>query len=540
MSFNKKNVDYSLYLVTDSTMLPPGTTLCSQVKAGLENGVTLVQLREKDTETKDFVAEALAVQRLCREYNVPLIINDRIDVALAIGADGVHVGQSDMPIPMVRVLVGPDKIVGWSVGYTHEVEKLAEWGPDMIDYIGIGMVFPTKTKKNPKKSPMGPQGVIEILNELEARNAHWCRTVAIGGLHPVNIERVLFQCTSSNGRRSLDGISVVSDIMASEDAGAAAKQLRWLLNTSTFQFVNLQLNDYSPTVSSFRRVVEQVTKTRPLVQHITNKVHQNFGANVTLALGSSPIMSEIKEEVHELAHIPNATLLLNTGSVAPIDMLKEAIEAYNSVKRPIIFDPVGYSATHIRHVLNDTLLSYGQMTCIKGNTSEILSIAELTAEKMKGVDALGGDIDKALVARATRIVAYKYKTVAVCTGEYDFVVDGTFGGHYGLSVGGGGVTPDDLPCFVIENGPIKIMGDITASGCSLGSTIACFIGGLLPDGNVFDAVITAVLLYKSAGKLASSLSQGSGSFHVLLIDALYQLFHANQPEKWTAKLEKYD
>lgn len=541
MAFNKKNVDYSLYLVTDSSMLPPGTTLCSQVKAGLENGVTLVQLREKETDTKTFVAEALEVQELCKQYNVPLIINDRIDVALAIGADGVHVGQSDMPIPMVRKLVGPNKIVGWSVGYTHEVEQLAKWGPDMIDYIGIGMIFPTATKKNPKKSPMGPQGVIEILNSLESNNANWCRTVAIGGLHPVNLERVLFQCTSSNGKRSVDGICVVSDIMASENAGAAAKILRGLIDKSTFQFVNLQLNkDSLLNSNSFESVIKQVTQTRPLVQHITNKVHQNFGANVTLALGSSPIMSEIKEEVHDLAHIPNATLLLNTGSVAPIDMLKEAIEAYNVVKRPIIFDPVGYSATHVRHVLNDTLLSYGQMTCIKGNSSEILSIAKLTADKMKGVDAHGGDIDKDLLARATRIVAYTYKTVAVCTGEYDFVADGTFGGQYGLSVGNKGATPDDLPCFVIENGPIEIMGDITASGCSLGSTIACLIGGLLPEGNVFDAVVAAVLLYKTAGKLASTRCQGSGSFHVQLIDALYQLFHENKPEKWTARLQKYD
>ena len=203
MVFDKSKVDYSLYLVTDSTMLPEGTTLYSQVEAGLKNGVTLVQLREKDSDTKIFIEEALEVKKLCVKYNVPLIINDRVDVALAIDADGVHVGQGDMPIPMVRALVGPDRIVGWSVGKTSEVETLAQWGPDMVDYIGIGMVFPTMTKKNPKKSPMGPQGVIEILDALEINNADWCRTVAIGGLHPNNIERVLYQCGSSNGKSCL-------------------------------------------------------------------------------------------------------------------------------------------------------------------------------------------------------------------------------------------------------------------------------------------------------------------------------------------------
>lgn len=122
----KKKVDYTLYLVTDSTMLPPGTTLRSQVLAGLENGVTLVQLREKETETATFVKEALEIKEICAQFDVPLIINDRVDVAMAIDADGVHVGQSDMPIPMVRKLLGPDKIIGWSVGYVHEVEASFE------------------------------------------------------------------------------------------------------------------------------------------------------------------------------------------------------------------------------------------------------------------------------------------------------------------------------------------------------------------------------------------------------------------------------
>lgn len=93
-------------------MLPSGTTLYSQVEEGLKNGVTLVQIREKDCDTKNFVSEALIIRSLCSKYKVPLIINDRIDVALAIGADGVHVGQNDIPIPLVRELLGPDKIIG--------------------------------------------------------------------------------------------------------------------------------------------------------------------------------------------------------------------------------------------------------------------------------------------------------------------------------------------------------------------------------------------------------------------------------------------
>ncbi|KAG0669808.1 thiamine biosynthetic bifunctional enzyme [Maudiozyma exigua] len=540
MVFTKKEVDYSLYLVTDSGMLPEGTTLCSQVEAGLQNGVTLVQIREKETDTKLFIEEALEVRKLCTKYNVPLIINDRIDVAMAIKADGVHVGQDDMPIPMVRDLVGPDMIIGWSVGKISEVEQLSQWGPKYVDYIGIGTLFPTQTKKNSKKVPMGPQGAIEILNALESNNATWCRTVGIGGLHPDNIQRVLYQCTSSNGKRSLDGISLVSDIMASKDAAGSTKILRALLDSTTYEFdKSLKFDSEGPVNhQSISNVIKQVSSNRPLVQHITNKVHQNFGANVTLALGSSPIMSEIESEVGELCKIPNATLLLNTGSVAPIEMLRTAVHAYNEERRPIVFDPVGYSATTTRRSLNDSLLSYGQFTCVKGNSSEILGLSGLNRDNMKGVDADTSLTDIKLLAQATRIVAFKYKTIAVCTGQTDFICDGTFGGELHLSTATNGSSVDSLTVFAVSNGDIPIMGDITASGCSLGSTIASLVGGLGPSGSVFDAVVSAVLLYKSAGKLASETCEGSGSFHVKLIDNLYNLFNENEPSKWSATLQQ--
>lgn len=534
--FSKDEVDYSLYLVTDSTMLPEGCTLESQVEAALENGVTLVQVREKDTDTGMFIKEALKVQKLCRKFNVPLIINDRVDVALAIDADGVHVGQDDMPISMVRQLLGPDKILGWSVGYEHEIQQLATLGPNVVDYIGLGMVFPTNTKKNPKKSPMGPRGVSKLLDALQENNATWCRTVAIGGLHPDNIPRVLYQVASRDDKRRLDGIAVVSDIMASPEAGKAAKNLRKLIDCGGYSFIA----GLSPAVLNYDHSIgssflQSTAENSPLVQHITNKVHQNFGANVTLALGSSPIMSEVQSEFEELSHVSHATLLLNTGSVAPMETLVEAIKVYNSSGRPIVFDPVGYSATATRLALNDHLLAYGQFACIKGNTGEILSLANLNAGKMRGVDAGEWDLDLSLCIQATRIVASRYRTVAVCTGEQDVVADGTFGGNFQLSSGSHG-SLSEIPTVVIDAGKIPVMGKITASGCSLGSTIACIIGGISEKQNLYQAVTTAVCLYKSAGKIASQRCKGSGSFQVELIDALDQLFTSNDPKSWEAKV----
>lgn len=512
MSFKEK-VDYTLYLVTDSTMLPEGTTLTSQVEEGLKNGVTLVQLREKDTDTMSFIEEALEVKKICEKYSVPLIINDRIDIALAIDADGVHVGQDDMPIPMVRKLVGPKKIIGWSVGKVEEVDKVAQWGPDFVDYIGVGTVFPTQTKKNIKKTPMGTSGVVKILDRMELKGCDWCKTVVIGGLHPDNIGRVIYQCQSSNGQRSPDGISVVSDIMAAADAAGATRTLREILDRGQYHFFNSNTNKVDKL-----DLMKRVKKVGPLIHHITNRVHQNFGANVALAIGCSPIMSEVAAEFSDLCSIPNSSLLLNTGSVAGIEVLVHAVKTYNFQKRPIVFDPVGFSASETRLLLNKNLLTSGQYSCIKGNTGEILGISGLGG-KMKGVDS-GEDGSLELRIKATQLVAFKYRTIAVCTGRIDIVADGTCSLRAPLCCGVK-TTADEIPYALIGDIDIPLFGSITASGCSLGTVIAGFLGAAETDSCLFDVVKYAVEIYKKAGKDASDLANGSGSFQMHLIDQLY-------------------
>ena len=138
-----KNIDLSLYLVTGEA--ESDEEFLKIIEEAIIGGVRIVQLREKTADTLDFYKLAVKVKKLTSEYNVPLIINDRLDIALAVDADGVHVGQSDMPCSVARELIGDDKILGVSATTVSEAKKAED---DGADYIGSGAVFPTKTKKD--------------------------------------------------------------------------------------------------------------------------------------------------------------------------------------------------------------------------------------------------------------------------------------------------------------------------------------------------------------------------------------------------------
>lgn len=140
----KPDVDYSLYLVTDSTLaiLGAGRDLAAVVEAAVRGGVTCVQLRDKTADTGELVAAGRRLHGVCRAAGVPLLINDRVDVALAVGCEGVHVGQDDMDLATARRLLGPDAIVGVTAGNAAEVDAAVAGG---ADYLGIGTVFATAT-----------------------------------------------------------------------------------------------------------------------------------------------------------------------------------------------------------------------------------------------------------------------------------------------------------------------------------------------------------------------------------------------------------
>ena len=197
--------DCLLYLVTNSDHLAREPFL-RVIEEALQNGVTLLQLREKDKDGREFYEEALAVKELSKRYHVPLLIDDRIDVALAVDADGVHVGQSDLPVSVARKLLGPGKIVGATAKTVAQALEAQEQG---ADYLGTGAIFPTQTKAAAIPTRVG------TLSEV-------CRAVnipvvAIGGLKQDNLS-VLEGCPIS-------GIAVVSAIMSSATPGIAAREL---------------------------------------------------------------------------------------------------------------------------------------------------------------------------------------------------------------------------------------------------------------------------------------------------------------------------
>ncbi|MCC4224643.1 thiamine phosphate synthase [Vibrio campbellii] len=201
---------YRLYLVTDDQQ--DLATLKRVVRKAVEGGVTMVQVREKHGDVRAFIERAQAVKDILKDTEVPLIINDRLDVALAVDADGVHLGQSDMPATVARELIGPNKILGLSI---ENEEQLTEADSLPIDYIGLSAIFATPTKTNTKKH----WGIDGLKMALETTSLP---IVAIGGINESNIPQL-----SATG---VHGLALVSAICHADDPKTASEYLLGLMS----------------------------------------------------------------------------------------------------------------------------------------------------------------------------------------------------------------------------------------------------------------------------------------------------------------------
>ena len=204
-------VDYALMFVTDDS-IRDNNTFFAILEAALKGGATIIQLREKSCDTATFYKKAVRCKELCNTYKIPLIINDRLDIALAIDADGVHIGQTDMPYDVACRLLGNGKIIGLSVSNKKQaVKKDAQ----AADYIGISPIFSTNTKTTDLARPLGIAG-LKAIRELYSKPI-----VCIGGIHKNNTKEII-----ENGA---DGIAVVSAISKAVEPLTATKELKEII-----------------------------------------------------------------------------------------------------------------------------------------------------------------------------------------------------------------------------------------------------------------------------------------------------------------------
>ncbi|MBI3942178.1 MAG: thiamine phosphate synthase [Chloroflexi bacterium] len=207
-------MDWSVYVITDAA-LSRGRSHLEVIEAAIRGGATVVQYREKSVSTRQMIKEGEALQELCRAHGIPLFINDRVDIALAMKADGVHVGQEDMPAAIVRWLVGPEVLIGVSA---ETVELARQAVAEGADYLGVGSVFATSTKAD-AGVPIGLDRLAAIVKAVPLP------VVAIGGINAGNAAEVI--------RAGAAGAAVVSAVVAAEDVEAATRALRRIVKSAS-------------------------------------------------------------------------------------------------------------------------------------------------------------------------------------------------------------------------------------------------------------------------------------------------------------------
>ena len=476
-----------------------------------------MQYRDKTSDTTKLVQIAKELHKVTKPAGVPLLINDRVDVALAAGVEGVHVGQDDLDLKTARRLLGPDAIIGVTANSEDEALEAAK---DGADYLGIGTVYATPTKED-TKSIIGTAGVQQILGSL-ASAGHDVRTVCIGGIKASNAQRVLYQTAAKD--KKLDGLAIVSAIMASEEPKQAASELRKLISqpppfATSVSKPKLSRQD---VVSKVPIIIKRMASKKPLCHNMTNLVVQNFAANVAIAIGSSPIMSNNGLEAEDLAAL-GGSLVINMGTTTPEirENHLKALAAYNAVGGPTLLDPVGAGATQQRRDGVKALLAGGFFDVIKGNEGEIRTASGAQGVKQHGVDSGVSQLslqDKITLVKGT---AARERNVVLMTGSTDVVSDGE-------------------RTFTISNGH-EYLGEITGSGCALGTTIASVMAVEREDKLL--AAVAGILMYEIAAERAAARQdvKGPGTFVPAFIDELFGIrqesLHDDKAWAQNAKLD---
>lgn len=469
-----KNIDYSVYLVTDRDILN-GRDLYKAVEDSILGGTTVVQLREKYISNEEFLEIAQNLKKITDKYNIPLIINDNIEVAKLVDATGVHIGQKDEELKKAREILGPNKIIGVSVGNIEEALKAQK---DGADYLGIGAIFYTGSKKDINE-PLGLEKLKDIVERINIPN------VAIGGIHLDNIISVM--------KTGTDGVAVISEILGKENIKEATENLK--------KYVNSSLGEREMEKEKIGNIIEEIREKQPLVYHITNTVTINDCANITLSMGGSPLMSFCEDELEEILSFTSA-LIINIGTMDK-QMRKIVVKAgkiANKLGVPVILDPVGVGASKARKELIDDLLKNVKFAVIKGNLAEIKSMAGLKNMANRGVDSIETLENSDEIAKE---LALKLGTVIAITGKEDIISDGK-------------------RVAIIKNGT-PILGKVTGTGCMTASLIGCACGS---NKDYMLGTTLGVSLMGIAGELSEKTlreNEGNGTLRVKILDNIYNI-----------------
>jgi thiamine-phosphate diphosphorylase/hydroxyethylthiazole kinase len=424
-----------------------------------------------------------------------------------------------MSVSSAREVLGPHAIIGATVSSIDEARTAVERG---ADYLGIGTLYATNTKKN-TKDIIGINGIRKILKYLDQGNEQEkkVKTVCIGGVNAQNLQRITHQLTApsspSTPPKPINGVALVSAIIGAPDPRAASQHLFHLLNspppfkarsTAPHFWLEKASDETAHLLSQAAQSTKIVRQKSPLSHNMTNLVVQNFAANVALAIGASPIMANYAAEAHDLAQLGGA-LVVNMGTVTPDGLVnyKQAIAAYSLAGGPIVLDPVGAGATKVRMGALADLMANGYFDLVKGNEREIVAVARASGftvedcSQQRGVDS--GDALFSLQQRAYMVsrIALRERNVVLMTGATDVISDG-------------------IRTYTISNGH-AYLGMITGSGCTLGTTISAYLAA--NPGDKLYAAIAALLHYEIAAEYAAEREdvKGPGTFVPAFIDELY-------------------
>ncbi|EER11964.1 4-methyl-5-beta-hydroxyethylthiazole kinase, putative [Perkinsus marinus ATCC 50983] len=470
---------YKVYACTNGKF---SLELPRMVASAVAGGATCVQLRLKDVSTGDYVKLAKETKKLMPRH-VPLIIDDRVDVCMASGADGVHVGDTDMSVKDARSIIGPDKILGVST-YGRQEDAIAAIR-DGADYIATGAVYPTVTKPGAVAQGLGQ---IDILKAALKATGKTLPIVAIGGISPVTA----IDCV----QRGADGVCAVSQIFDSWES-PESRARKFLKSYCSGMEIRSKMSTHKQYDSDMvTGLWAKLADMNPLTQCITNYVSMNFMANSLLAAGASPAMAHAKEEAPQFLDMASA-LNVNIGTLSSnwVESMRLCAKKANEIGKPWVLDPVAAGATAFRTGVATELLGY-KPTVLRGNGGEILALAGETGS-VKGVDSTVGS-DAALTA--AKHIARKFGIVVCISGATDFVTDGK---------------------RVIEIcHDVPMLPTITATGCTLSALMTSFCA---VAEDPLDAAVAACAGWSLAAQEASVAAQGPGGLALELLDTLPKL-----------------